>query len=326
MGKDTSGRKLITPANHQRPVTGALYYFIRKEGPAMAVFRVEKTRDFTVMSNHHLRNKALSLKAKGLQCLMLSLPESWDFTTKGLSFICKDGVDSITSALNELEKHGYLTRRRLRDGRGRLADIEYTIHEQPVEPENGDAEPIPPKRENPRLDKPRLDNPVLGEPEQVSPILENPAQLNIYNNQIIQESNTDPSIRPLLPSDGPIDRMDAYREIIMDNIGYVYLCGQYGQERINEIVEVLLDAVCTTKPSLRVDGEDKPAEVVKSRLLKLDHSHIEYCIERLDSNTTKIRNIKAYLLTTLYNTPATIDHYYRAEVQHDLYGGMNGGP
>ena len=95
----------------------------------MAVFRVEKTRDFTVMSNHHLRNKALSLKAKGLQSLMLSLPEGWDFTTRGLAFICKDGVDSITSALTELERHGYLTRRRLRDERGRLAETEYTIHE-----------------------------------------------------------------------------------------------------------------------------------------------------------------------------------------------------
>jgi hypothetical protein len=94
----------------------------------MAVFRVEKTNDFTVMSNHHLRNRSLSLKAKGLQSLMLSLPEGWDFTTKGLSVICKDGVDSITNTLSELEKHGYLTRRRLRDERGRLSSTEYTIH------------------------------------------------------------------------------------------------------------------------------------------------------------------------------------------------------
>lgn len=73
----------------------------------MAVFRVEKTKDFTIMSNHHLRNTELSLKAKGLLSLMLSLPEDWDYTTKGLAHICKDGVDSITTALKELERHGF---------------------------------------------------------------------------------------------------------------------------------------------------------------------------------------------------------------------------
>ena len=93
----------------------------------MAVVRVEKTKDFTVMSNHHLRNTELSLKAKGLLSLMLSLPEDWDYTTKGLAHICRDGVDSITTALKELERHGYLTRQRLRNENGQLGDIEYTI-------------------------------------------------------------------------------------------------------------------------------------------------------------------------------------------------------
>ena len=93
----------------------------------MAVFRVEKTKDFTIMCNHHLRNTELSLKAKGLLSLMLSLPEDWDYTTKGLAHICKDGVDSITTALKELERHGYLTRQRLRYGNGQLGDIEYTM-------------------------------------------------------------------------------------------------------------------------------------------------------------------------------------------------------
>ena len=141
----------------------------------MAVFRVEKTKDFTVMSNHHLRNVSLSLKAKGLLSLMLSLPDNWDYTTKGLAHICKDGVDSISSAIKELEKQGYLTRRRLRDYHGRLGDIEYVIH-------------------------------------------------------------------------------------------------------------------------------------------------VEYVFDCLDNNTTKVRNIKSYLLAALYNAPTTMDSYYRAEVNHDLYG------
>lgn len=136
----------------------------------MAVFRVEKTKDFTIMSNHHLRNTELSLKAKGLLSLMLSLPEDWDYTTKGLAHICKDGVDSITTALKELERHGYLTRQRLRYDNGQLGDIEYTIHEQPVSTENTG---LSPKRENPRQVKPEQAKPKQAEPEQ-----ENPAQLN----------------------------------------------------------------------------------------------------------------------------------------------------
>ena len=98
----------------------------------MAVFRIEKTRDYTVMSNHHLRDKSLSLKAKGLLSLMLSLPEEWDYTTKGLARICKDGVDSICAGVRELEEHGYVIRQRVRNANGQLGAIEYTILSSPA--------------------------------------------------------------------------------------------------------------------------------------------------------------------------------------------------
>ena len=112
----------------------------------MAVFRIEKTRDYTVMSNHHLRDKSLSLKAKGLLSLMLSLPEEWDYTTKGLARICKDGVDSICAGVRELEEHGYVIRQRVRNPNGQLGAIEYTILEQPRPPE---PKPEEPEQENP---------------------------------------------------------------------------------------------------------------------------------------------------------------------------------
>ena len=138
----------------------------------MAVFRVEKTRDYTVMANHHLRNTELSLKAKGLLSLMLSLPEEWDYTTKGLSRICKDGVDSICAGVRELEEHGYVVRERIRNPNGQLGAIEYTILEQP---RTSEPKREKPERENPVQANPVLDNPVLGKPEQ-----ENLAQLNTY--------------------------------------------------------------------------------------------------------------------------------------------------
>ena len=91
----------------------------------MAVFRIERTRDYTVMSNHHLRDKALSLKSKGLLSMMLSLPEDWNYTTRGLAKICKEGVDAIGGALRELEAAGYIVRHQLRDRQGRISDTEY---------------------------------------------------------------------------------------------------------------------------------------------------------------------------------------------------------
>ena len=274
------------------------------------------------MSNHHLRNVSLSLKAKGLLSLMLSLPDNWDYTTKGLAHICKDGVDSISSAIKELEKQGYLTRRRLRDYHGRLGDIEYVIHEKPVLPDGHDTV-LPPKRENPRQVKP-----VLGKPEQ-----EKPAQLNIQESitekSITDISNTHQSIYPAsgrMPDGNVemdkdrIDRIDTYREIIKENIEFEALVHRYGYERVDELVELMLQTVLSQRPYIRIAGDDYPREVVKSRFLKVNFSHVEYVFDCLDNNTTKVRNIKSYLLAALYNAPTTMDSYYRVEVNHDLYG------
>ena len=289
----------------------------------MAVFRVEKTKDFTIMCNHHLRNTELSLKAKGLISLMLSLPEDWDYTTKGLAHICKDGVDSITTALKELERHGYLTRQRLRYGNGQLGDIEYTIHEKPV---NVEKQAFQPKRENPRQV-----NPKQVKPEQAEPGQENPAQLNT-NPQRTKKSKTDisrthQSIYPAEPEvaghpDGMdrIDLIDAYRVILKENIEYDCMVYRYGKERLDETVELMLEVVLSKRPYIRIAGDDFPREVVRSRFLKINSGHLEYVFNCIDKNTTKVGNIKAYLLAALYNAPATMDSYYRAEVNHDLYG------
>ncbi len=98
----------------------------------MAVFRIEKTRDYTVMSNHHLRNAGLSLKSKELLSIMLSLPEDWNYTTRGLAKICKEGTDSIGSTLKKLERAGYIVRNRLRDSKGKIVDVKYVIYETPI--------------------------------------------------------------------------------------------------------------------------------------------------------------------------------------------------
>ena len=293
----------------------------------MAVFRIEKIRDYTVMSNHHLRDKSLSLKAKGLLSLMLSLPEEWDYTTKGLARICKDGVDSICAGVRELEEHGYVIRQRVRNPNGQLGAIEYTILEQPRPPE-----PEKPERENPALDNPEQASPVLEEPEQ-----ENPAQLNT------NRSSKEKSKKDLSSTEGsnPVlsipqtprgsdqkgrDRMrerESYRELILENIEYDCLIQNHhlDRNRLDELVELMVDTVCSNREMIRIAGDDYPAEVVKSRFLKLDSSHIEYVLDRMRENTTYVRNIKKYLLAALYNAPATIDSYYTSLVSHDMYGG-----
>ena len=293
----------------------------------MAVFRIEKTRDYTVMSNHHLRDKSLSLKAKGLLSLMLSLPEEWDYTTKGLARICKDGVDSICAGVRELEEHGYVIRQRVRNPNGQLGAIEYTILEQPRPPEPGK-----PERENPVLDNPEQVSPVLEEPEQG-----NPAQLNTNRSSKEKSkkdlSSTEGSNPVLSTPQAPRDsdgmgrdwmrERESYRELILENIEYDYLIQshQLDRDRLDELVELMVDTVCSRRETIRIAGDDYPAEVVKSRFLKLDNSHIEYVLDRMRENTTYVRNIKKYLLAALYNAPATIGSYYTSLVSHDLYGG-----
>ena len=295
----------------------------------MAVFRIEKARDYTVMSNYHLRDMLLSLKAKGLLSLMLSLPENWDYTMKGLARICKDGIDSISGGIRELEAHGYLVRARVRNENGQLGSIEYTILEQPKEPTQTPA---------PVREKPIRENPIQVKPMLDAPIQENPAQLNkeessnypsrtdLSNTKISSPiPSSPPAPRERIGQDG-MRKRESYRALILENIEYDVLSQnvQLDKDQLDELVELMVDTVCSNREMIRIAGDDYPAEVVKSRFLKIDSSHIEYVLERMRENTTYVRNIKKYLLAALYNAPVTMDSYYTSLVSHDLYGSGDG--
>ena len=287
----------------------------------MPVFRVEKTNSYTVMSNHHLRNPDLTLKAKGLLSLMLSLPENWDYTLKGLSCICRENVDAIRTAVWELEKAGYITRRQGRDEKGKMTAIEYTIYEFPQ----------PPKPQ-----KPVLENPISDNPTTEIPVSENPTQLN-KDRSTKDLLNTDVSSTYSIPfqkeAAAPperkgngytnMDAVRAYEEVIKDNIEYPYLIQDKSVDKgmLDEIVSLMLETVCTRRRMIRIAGDDYPAELVKSKFMKLNSSHIRFVLDCMHQNTTKIRNIKKYLLAVLFNAPNTIDSYYTALVNHDMYGG-----
>ena len=315
----------------------------------MAVFRVERNTGYTVMSNHHLRNKELTLKAKGLLSQMLSLPEDWDYTLAGLSHINREKIDAIREAVKELEKAGYIVRSRERDEKGRLRGADYVIYEQPQprEPEAATSGGQPPILDLPTLENPTLDNPTLEKPTQKKPTLENPTQLNkdIQKTNLpkkeksnIDLSSTDSipihSLNPL-PYDGEAaepperkrkeatDAYSVYEEIIKDNIEYDHFVryGQVDKDRLDEIVSIILETVCSKRKTIRIAGDDYPAELVKAKFMKLNSSHIEFVFDCMKENTTKIRNIKQYLKAVLFNAPNTIDSYYTALVAHDMATG-----
>ena len=298
----------------------------------MAVFRVERNSGYTVMSNHHLRNKELTLKAKGLLSQMLSLPEDWDYTLAGLSHINRESIDAIRTAVWELEKAGYILRRQGRDEKGKMTAIEYTIYEQPQ-----------PMLENPIPGKPMLENPTTD-----NPMSENPTQLNkdrsITNlskkeKSITDLSNTDsfpilsPNPSPCGEAATPPERkgteaaaqsaVEIYREIIKDNIDYDILKQdmRFDGDRLDEIVDLMLETVCTARKRVRIAGDDYPAELVKSKFMKLDGEHIRFVLDCMRENTTKIRNIKQYLKAALFNAPSTIGNYYTSLVAHDMASG-----
>lgn len=277
----------------------------------MAVYRVNKNRGYTVMANFHLRDKNLSLKAVGLLSKMLSFNDGWQFSTRGLSAICKEGPDAILSALRDLENYGYLVRHQARDEKGRMSSMVFEIYEKPQEglPETG----------NPYAENPDADHPVTEKP-----YTDNPAQRN--TDQVITEKrNNSLNNYQSIHLDG-MDRMDereSYRELLWENLELDILAHdqRMDMDRVHELLEIMLDAICSTSPTIRINGEDMPQQVVKSRFLKLNSSHIEYVLQAMNDNPTAIRNIRAYLLTALYNAPLTMDNYYSALVNHDLYGG-----
>ena len=285
----------------------------------MSVFRVEKTRGYTVMSNHHLRNHALSLKAKGLLSQMLSLPDNWDYTLQGLAQINKESIDAIREAVRELERAGYIERSRERDERGCLRGTVYTIYEQPT--------PEEPAQAKPALDMPTLEKPMLDKPT-----LENPTQLNTKRTKKRKRQRKDLSITDSIPfpSGSPEtpaqkrteakETFESYRELILENIDYDVLASdpRVDQEQLDEIVDLVQETVCSTRSRIRVAGNDYPAEVVRSKLLKLNSEHIRFVMDCLKQNTTRIRNIRQYLLTALFNAPSTMSSYYTALVAHDM--------
>ena len=299
------------------------------------VFRVFKTEKFSVISNYHLFDKRLTHKATNLLTTMLALSPVWDYTLEGLASLKKDGIDGVRSGIRELEKLGYLTRRQLRNEKGQLAHNEYLVYETPeLNPNFAKSEENCqelPSLENPITDKkinsPSLENPItdkkINSPSLENPSTENPTQLNTkllntkYINQSYQDNNNiniNNTYRcDEMDSIDKIDRKEIKAEL-KKQLSYEKLISRnetdQKQKQINSIINILADVMSSRSQNIRIGGENKPLEEVIQRFKQLTDKHIAYVLECLNKNADKPRNIRAYLLTSLFNAPSTIDCYY----------------
>lgn len=302
------------------------------------IFRTIKNRNYTVMSNHHLQNPRLSLKAMGLMSKVLSLPEDWNYSVKGLAAYCKDGYESIRTALCELEEEGYLIRRQLRDDKGRIAGTEYIFREIPEmevpetegraseteeksekkeqKEEKGNAR----KPENIRV-SPESENPILVHsededaeseaPQSDFPSADNPSSENRHQ-QNTNKQNT--NINNILSSSSGIKNIIKREEEeeeavkkVKKQIGYDFLRKKYGTVPLDEVVELMAEVSLPghSAPFYTVSQTAVSREKVQKRFSALKQDHIREILEAIGSGPP-IRNMRAYLLTALYQSEAAV--------------------
>jgi len=294
----------------------------------MPVMRVQKNSNYTVMANHHLRDNRLSLKAKGLLSVMLSLPADWDYTLAGLAHISKEGVDAIRAAVNELVQAGYIIRSRRRNEAGQLSDTEYLIYEFPQNKESERAvittpseSPAVSSLNRPIMEKPMLENPVLANPTldlptQEKPVLENPTQLN-NDKRINDISNPyQSSIHLSAPDIG--QQFPALVQQIKEQIDYWDLIERNDKDEIEDILAIMVEVMSAQCSHFTISGKKLPVDLVRLRYSQINAGIVEYILECLHKCGSNIRNIKQYLITTLFNAPATCESYYGAAVRRDL--------
>lgn len=337
-----------------------------------SVFRVIKNKDFTVMSNIHLQDKKLSLKAKGLLSQMLSLPDDWDYTLRGLATINKEGVNTIGNIVNELIDAGYIVREQKRDERGGFSKSIYNIYEMPqfasaeeILDESTEKSTFHPCHKNSDTGEstekstfsPCHKNSDTGESTEKSTflpchknrdtdnrdtgfcdankrlnkqntnILNNNTNalnnINIYNHSFPSGENSNPRETHERKDWNETNELyKQYDTLIRDNISYdaIIIDMPEKKEFIDAIVNIIVEVMISTSPSVRICKEEKPMQVVKAKYSKLGKTDIEYVIECMAKNTTRIKDMRSYLRAVLYNAQDTKALHYQNAVNYDFHG------
>lgn len=296
----------------------------------MKKYITKKEKGFVQISNSILSDPNISLKAKTVLAIMLSLPDNWDFSIEGISGKCKESKDCIAKAINELIDAGYVIRTKTRGADGRITKWEYEVFEEPCKIiEQSNEEPcgeLPdtalshqeiPEEDYPEQDFPELDNPSTETKDTYNTIINKKENNNILFSNI--KSNPIQSKHKISFSMSEIELKELE---VKDNIEYDILLQKFPTKHtmIDEIVNLMVEVLCSKRETITIASDTHPIEQVKERFNSVDSGHIEYILECLDNNTTKIFNIKKYLMSVIFNAPKTMDNYYTAVVKYDLYG------
>ncbi|MBR3999029.1 MAG: hypothetical protein IKI93_11875 [Clostridia bacterium] len=273
----------------------------------MPVIRIEKTANYTVISNYPLRDSRLSLKACALLCKMLCNTDTWDYSITGMAAMCKDGKSAVSSAMKELEQYGYLVRKQHRNEKGQIVDTEYIIYESPelnveymqkqaeladsAEPEFFSASEEPPT-ENPFSEdaEPGNDAQINTIPTSTETI--NTDAISSYPSFSLQNTEDVPPPKDVMGYDEAC-------ETIRENIEYDILCERFPKERLDEIVDIAVEIVSIPRAFIRLGDDSYPYALAKDRILRLEADHIIYILESIDSITHKIHYVKPYLTKTI---------------------------
>ena len=314
----------------------------------MTKYTIKKEKDFVQIPNSILTSPDISLKAKGILALMLSLPDNWKFSIEGIASKCKESKECIGSAIKELESAGYIKRSMKHGDDGKITGMEYEIFEEPyavVEAEeHNDEKPCEDKpctanpsakkpcteelsEEKPLMDKPSTENPSMDLPMKGKPSEENPWENNTIinkkeNNNILFNNIQSNPISSKNKISFNMSEIELTKFTVEENIDYDILIERFPNRKamIDEIVDLMVEVLCSNREFITIASDTHPIEQVKERFESIDSGHIEYILECLDKTTTDIRNIKQYLLSVIFNAPQTMDNYYTAAVKHDLYG------
>ena len=326
-------------------IRATFHYFQGMECDMYSFYRIPKL----LFTSEYFKN--LSCEAKVLYGLMLdrmslSIKNRWfDEEDRAYIFFSVEENKAV-NCLKELDQEkgiGLIEKRRIGLGKTNVIYVKnFSLTEYPDEPAIFDSEETPEnvaeRKENTETEieeyaKKEPEKPVNTQKfeKQTSRSLENKLQevskTNCNNTEYnYTEFSENESYQYLSEQEKGRDRIqerNEYRQLIHDNIEYEILCQSYGTGRVEELVELMLDAICSTKPYQQINGEAVPTQVVKSRLLKVGYEHIQYVFFSLDRSTSKVKNIRQYMLTVLYNAPATINQFYDAEVRHDMYWGKD---
>ena len=298
----------------------------------MPICRIMKENNYTRVSNHYLRDNSLSFKAKGLLTLMLSLPEDWDYTIAGLAQFTADGRVSIASTIRELEERGYIRRNQTRGENGSFAQNEYWIYEVPQTKNTPCAENV----ETVDCDSETSKSAACGDVDPMAAIKSTaindlsvshpnlPIPLtDLPSTDIMPTENQAQQIKELQKTEKPnLIRYDLMRARAADRVEYAVLRDEFPKEQLDELVSLIVEMEVCEGESMLIAGMVYPTELVKARMQMLNAECIRYVLDCLREVKPQIKNMKKYLMASLFNAPATVENFMESRVQREVFAKM----